>query len=132
MNPSLFSQSSTGIPGGPLPTRSAPKKSSNRKPVAAVIRPVPRQLGKEGSLRVDPANSSPLSSHARGYSLSDYVTWLRKTIEADGEVTPEQESQSQAPVQLPTERPSAPSPQITDDIFSSITDTDLVLSLIHI
>ena len=129
MNPSLSSQSSTGIPGGPLPVRDSIKKSSRRKPVAAVIRPVPRQLGKEGSLRIDPANSSPLSSHARGYSLSDYVTWLRKKIEADEAATLKQENQSQAPqapVELPTERPSAPSPKITDDIFSSITDTDLV------
>jgi len=127
MNPSLLTQSSTGIPGGPLPVRGTTKKSTHRKPVAAVIRPVPRQLGKEGSLRIDPANSSPLSSHARGYSLSDYVTWLRQKIEA-GEARDKQENQSspEAPVQLPPEQPPASSAKVTDGIFSSITDTDLV------
>ena len=128
MNPSFFSQSSTGIPGGPLPTRSAPKKSSNKKPVAAVIRPVPRQLGKEGSLRVDPADSSPLSSHARGYSLSDYVTWLREKIEAD-EANSKQEAQSQAQSQVPAPKAKqnfSPTREVTDGIFSTITDTDLV------
>ncbi len=95
------------------------RKSSQKKPVAAVIRPIPRQLGKQGALRIDPANSSVPKSHARGYSLSDYVTWLRKKIEADGTI-PEQAQAAPAAEHAPA------TTETTDDIFSNITDTDLV------
>ena len=86
MNPSL-NQSLASIPGGPLPASSRSGKKSPKKPVAAVIRPVPRQVGKQGSLRIDPADSSAPHSHARGYSLTDYVTWLRRKIENEEAAT---------------------------------------------
>ena len=125
MNPSILDQSLSGIPGGPLPKSSYAKKDSRRKPVAAVIRPVPRQLGKQGSLRIDPADSSPRHSHARGYSLTEYVTWLRKKIEAEGAngLKRSGDVNSSVATQSPVARASS---RAASGTFSSMTDTDQV------
>ena len=124
MNPSILNQSLAGIPGGPLPASPSTTKNSPKKPVAAVIRPVPRQMGKKGSLRIDPADSSAPHSHARGYSLTEYVTWLRRKIEADETVSQQQRS---ADSSLASAVEDSVSQEVVErGEFSSMTDTDQV------
>ena len=126
MNPSILDPSVAGIPGGPLPASSTKRRNSRKKPVAAVIRPVPRQLGKQGSLRIDPADSFKPHSHARGYSLTEYVTWLRKKIEA-GEATSELKRFSDTRSNRAAEDSvSQDSSKFASGVFSSMTDTDQV------
>ncbi|MFK7768277.1 MAG: tyrosine-protein kinase family protein [Mariniblastus sp.] len=89
MNSSIFVQPSIGIPAGPIGEQTASKstsgaKESGRKPVAAVIRPMPRGSGREGSIRVDAANSAaPNKPHVRKNNLDDYVRWLREKNHLD-------------------------------------------------
>ena len=126
MNHSILDQSLSGIPGGPLPASSSTAKNLGEKPVAAVIRPVPRQLGKQGSLRIDQAESFKPHSHARGYSLSDYVKWLRGKIEADEAASELERSVDSRPVNAVEDSASQVSSKITSSGFSSITDTQQV------
>lgn len=84
MNSTIFVQPPNVITVGPNnnvePTIVAPSK---QKSMAAVIRPVPRGSGLEGSLRIDAANSEPSKTHIRTHELEDYVNWLREKIELD-------------------------------------------------
>lgn len=126
MNRSILDQSVAGIPGGPLPVSPATRKNSRKKPVAAVIRPVPRQLGKQGSLRIDPANSSEPHSHARGYSLTEYVQWLRRKIEADESTSEPPRFSGTRPTGVTRESNSQDFSRFASGEFSSVTDTDQV------
>lgn len=128
MNSPANPQPSLGIPAGPLPSR-----RSGSKPVAAVIRPMPRETGKRGSLRLDSAESGqPPRAHVRKFELGDYVKWLKGKIEADrlDQREPNTELKFEATnlVESVTYQPVEPdvSSENPDTLFSTITDTDLV------
>lgn len=84
MNSSIYVQPSLGIPAGPITVgKQAGQKETQRKPVAAVIRPMPQQMGQKGILRADVAESKRHTPHIRKHSLDDYVNWLREKYQQD-------------------------------------------------
>ena len=127
MNSSINIQPSLGIPAGPLP-----RAKRRKKPVAAVIRPMPRQTGKQGSLRLDQAESERIPrAHARKFELGDYVKWLKEKIEADKldsrQTSTELNVEASELANKVAERDTAF--QTIDNsgtLYSTITDTDLV------
>ena len=87
MNSTIYVQQNIGIPAGPLSSAetATPSQDQAKKPsVGAVIRPMPRETGKQGSVRLDQAKTkSPPLAHIRNNSLDDYVNWLRDKIKRD-------------------------------------------------
>lgn len=84
MNSTIFVQPPNAIPVDPndvqAPVVETPPKA---KSVAAVVRPVPRDSGLEGSLRMDAGSAKPGTPHIRSNQLEDYVNWLREKIDTD-------------------------------------------------
>ena len=111
MNPPIFVQPSNVITVGPIgdvePGIVADSKS---KQVAAIIRPVARVSGSEGSLRMDGANSNAGKTHLRSEQLQDYVNWLLDRIEADSKESKSHSQSDELPSFTPDNRPTTTDP----------------------
>lgn len=81
MKSTTFVHASLGIPAGPISENDLRGgKAQPKKNVAAVIRPMPRETGQEGRLRLDLAEDQP-KAHIRSEQLDGYLAWLRTQIE---------------------------------------------------
>ena len=92
MNSTNFVHSSIGIPAGPLSEADSSlesgtsTKAEKGKSVPVVIRPIPRESGKEGSLRLDTASPGPGKPHVRTNQLDDYGKINPKKIIFDDQI----------------------------------------------
>ncbi|MFT7630310.1 MAG: Mrp family chromosome partitioning ATPase [Mariniblastus sp.] len=83
MNSTIIVQQNIGIPAGPLKLAKKKSVETGKKSVGAIIRPMPRETGKTGIVRLDAASPNTHKTHMSHHQLEDYVQWLRAKIEQD-------------------------------------------------
>lgn len=84
MNPTKIVQQNIGVPASSLTDAgSIAHVDGKAKPVAAIIRPKPRDTGNLEFIRLEAAETNSLRPHDLTEQLNDYVKWLREQFEQE-------------------------------------------------
>jgi Mrp family chromosome partitioning ATPase len=126
MNSTIFVQQNIGIPGGPMTsedTTTSAHSQVKKKSVGAIIRPMAREDGKPGTVRLDPADQNTPKAHVRNHDLDDYVKWLREKIKRDEQDVRTRNVTSIEPLSRKQGNRSAPTVRVQSSIPSKANPT---------